>query len=221
MYSIASHLPVFSIGGPSHFTITGIDPGSVTLGVADIHVNIETLEIEGLEHRTFNANKAHNGLPIDTWMSEIYSERAMRMQELGWRLGHHFNFMRPLFIAVETAYFDIRTPTAFIPLAECIKVIELTTLRWNGFRGIHRIETSVAKKSVAPESKSLQEEYKALCKSKALVDSKAKVRWCAERHSEFARIIQGTDIDEHSLDAAVVAYAQLLRIRNNDFTITF
>lgn len=221
MLTISNFLPVWEPNGPTYFTITGTDPGSTTLGVADIHVDIQTMEIAGFEYRTFNANKSHNGMGVESWMEEYHGARANRLEELMWRYGHHLDFMRPLFIACETAYFSIKTPSAIIPLIECIKMMEMVNYTHNPYRPFYRIETGVAKKSIAPTNKETLQEYQALCKSKVLDKSKEKVRWCAERHPEFSKLILGKDIDEHSLDAAVVAYAQLLRIRDNDFTVRF
>ena len=209
------------VEGPKYFTILGVDPGTTTLGTAALHVDIETLMPAGIEFKTLNANKPSAGRTVNEWMLETHSPRAMRLRELAWMLGHEFNYFRPLFVACEAPFFNRLHPNAFGPLIEVVKMVECTTYAWNCWRPLYRIETTVAKKAVAPETTKLLAEFRELCKTKALPDSKAKVEWCALHHGEFSRLIAGKAYDEHGLDAGVVAYAQLLRIREGDYSITF
>lgn len=216
-----TQVPIYQPAGPQYFTIFGVDPGTVTFGTAAMHVDIQTLQVVGLEMRTLNANKPSGGRMRNEWMLETHSERAMRMRELAWMLGSQLEYFRPLYVASEAAFYDGLHPNAYGPLVECVKTVENTVYAWNAWRPLFRIETTVAKAAIAPETKELKQEFKELSKSKALPTSKAKVLWCALRHSEFSKIIASVPFDEHSLDAAVIAYAQLLRIRQGNFEITF
>ena len=205
----------FAQQGPEYFTILGIDPGSTTMGVSAMHVNFATLQIHGAELLTLHALKPTGGRQINQWMLDTHSERSMRLRELAWMLGQQLMYQRPVFVACEAPFFNPRNPNAYQVLVETMKVIENTVYAWNPWRPLYRIETTVAKKAVAPKDPA------GILALKAIKDSKEKVRFCVERHPEIAKWVNYAIHDEHNVDALIVAYAQLTRIRANDFSITF
>lgn len=209
------------MGGQNHYTIMGVDPGTTNLGVAVLHVEFGTNRVVGASWKALNANKPTGGRLFDSWGVELYGERATRLRELAWMFGGELVRERPTMIACETSFFNQANASAYGPLMETIKTVENSVHAWNACRPLYRIETSVAKQSISPVTPELKQEYKALSKSKALPDSKAKVLWCAQRHPEFSQIMAGLPYNEHGLDALVIAYAQLVRVRNNNFEITF
>ena len=207
--------------GPDYFIIMGIDPGTTSLGVGVLKVDINTLQVVGSNYKALNANKPSGGRLFNDWMVEYYGERSTRIRELAWMLGAELNHYRPLFVCCETAFFNATNASAFGPLMEVIKTVENSVYAWNCFRPLYRIETTVAKQAIAPVTSELKTTFKALCKSKTLDSSKARVLWCSQHHPEFSNITANIPYNEHGLDALVIAYAQLLRIRQRNFTITF
>lgn len=201
--------------GPKHFIILGIDPGSSNLGIAALHVNIDTMDVQGCEMVTLNALKPTGGRQINNWMLDTHSERSMRLRELAWMLGQQFMLHRPLLIACEAPFFNPRNPNAYQVLVEVMKTVENALYAWNPWRPLYRIETTAAKKAVAPLDPVL------LAESKLIKDSKEKIKFCVVHHPVLSNFINPLIHDEHSIDAAVVAYTQLLRIRNGDYSITF
>lgn len=201
--------------GPSYFTILGVDPGSTTMGIAALRVNIADLAITDASLTTIHALQLDSGRATNDWMLETHSARSMRLRELAWMLGQHLVIERPLFVVSEAPFFNPRNPNAYQVLVETMKVIENAVYAWNPWRPLYRIETTVAKKAVMPSDSNL------LAQFKAIKDNKEKVSFSVKHHSELSRLVNFDLHDEHAIDALIVAYTQLVRLRNNDFTITF
>lgn len=185
------------------------------LGMCALHIDYNTLRIVGSEIRTMNMNKPSGGRRVNDWMAETHSDRAVRIREMAWMLGGVFLEIRPVAVACEAPFFNPSRPNAYQVLVEVMKTIENTLYHWNPQRPLYRIETSVAKAAVSPTATDLKFQMK------LLKDSKDKVAFAVKHHPELAPWVNFDLDDEHGIDAAVVAYAQLLRFRNGDFSITF
>ncbi len=180
-----------------------------------MHVSINDLTISGCEIQTINMNKPSGGRSVNQWMLDTHSERAMRMRELAWMLGGALQYFMPVAVACEAPFFNPGRPNAYQVLVEAMKTIENTVYQWDPCKPLYRIETSVAKAAVAPHDKNLKDTLK------TIKDSKEKVEFCVRHHPELSGFVDTQLHDEHGIDAAVVAYAQLLRFRAGDFSITF
>lgn len=199
--------------GPDHFFIVGIDPGSTTMGVAALAVRISDLELLRIDSFTIDANKPCGGKSYPSSLEETYPARSVRMLEISRRLANAFDYYTPLQIACETPFYNPRNPNAYGVLVEVVKTVEIAVRDWNPWRPLYRIESTAAKKSVSPTD---EDERKRL---RLIKDSK-------ERIKETVRIfppLQFLDLSkmsEHEIDAVVVGYCQLLRLRNRDFTVS-
>ncbi len=198
--------------GPEYCFIVGIDPGSTTMGVAALAVRIEDLALLRVDSFTIDANKPCGGRTIAPGLEELYPARSVRMIEINKRLQTAFDHYQPLQIACETPFYNPRNPNAYGVLVEVVKTVEMAVREWNPWRPLYRIEATAAKKSVGPSNEADR------LRLKAIKDSK-------ERIKETVRIfppLQFLDLEkmsEHEIDATVVGYCQLQRLRARDFSI--
>lgn len=201
-------------GGPTSFFILGIDPGSTTMGVAALEINIADKALLRADSFTIDANKPCGGREVQSWKEEFYPPRTQRMDEIKIRLTHAMNHYQPLQIACETPFFNSLHPSAYGVLVEVVKVVEETVRAWSAWRPLYRVEATAAKRSVNPTNK---EEALRL---KQIKNSKDRIRETVRIFSELSFLNLDT-MSEHEVDAVVVAYCQLQRLRANDYTITF
>lgn len=185
------------------------------MGIAALRVQFESLQVLDASLTTLHALRLKEGRRTNDWMLDTHSERSMRLRELAWLVGQQLMVERPLVVASEAPFFNPSNPNAYQVLVEAMKVLENTVYAWNPWRPFYRIETTVAKKAVLPKDSNLMAQYK------AIKDSKEKVAFCVRHHPELSRLVNFSLHDEHAIDALVVAYTQLVRFRNNDFSITF
>lgn len=198
--------------GPDYCFIVGIDPGSVTMGVAALAVRIDDLTLLRVDSFTIDANKPCGGRVTSPWLEETYTARSIRMMEINKRLQTAFDHYQPLQVACEVPFYNPRNPNAYGVLVEVVKTVEAAVYEWNPWRPLYRIEATAAKKSVNPSNEADR------LRIKAIKDSKQRIK-------ETVRIfppLQFLDLEkmsEHEIDATVVGFCQLQRLRNRDFSI--
>lgn len=197
------------------FGIMGIDPGTSHLGVCFMWVKFDDLNISHVQTHTLKANKPFHFQEVNHWMLETHSEKALRIRELAHQFSCLLQENRPLYVATETPFISMQTASAFAPLVECIKTLEDVLYSYNPFKPFYRIDTTTAKRSVYPQDANLVLQYKTMTKNKAT--SKEKVLFCVNHHHELQSHLR-PDMDEHAVDAMVIAYAMLGKIRSSDFS---
>lgn len=182
------------------------------MGVAALAVRIEDLALLRVDSFTIDANKPCGGRTTSPFLEEIYPARTVRMMEIANRLSTAFDYYQPLQVACEIPFFNPRNPNAYGVLMEVVKVVETTVRQWNPWRPLYRIEATAAKKSVNPALESERQRIKAIKDSKERI--KETVRIFPELH-----FLDLDAMSEHAIDATVVGYCQLQRLRNRDFTV--
>lgn len=203
-----------TLSGPESFFIVGIDPGSTTMGVAALEVRIKDKALLRIDSFTIDANKPCGGRPVQAWKEEFYPPRAVRMDEIKIRLTNTFNHYQPLQIACESPFYNPRNPNAYGVLVEVVKVVEETVKAWSAWRPLYRIESTAAKKAINPSNKAEHDRLK------LIKDSKVRIKEAVRIYPELS-FLNLDSMSEHAIDAAVVGFCQLQRLRTGDYSITF
>lgn len=201
--------------GPDVFSIMGLDPGSFTFGTALIYVDITSLQIRSANMQTFNAMDPTGGRQVNHWMLDTHAPRAMRFRELAWMLGQSLVINRPTVVACESPFFNPSNPNAYQVLVEGMKTVENALYAYDPTYPLYRIDNTSAKKAIMPTAPDAIEHLK------SIKDSKLKVQFCVSIHPELSRLVNFNIHDEHSIDALIIGYTQLQRLRVGNYAISF
>lgn len=178
-------------------SIIGIDPGSVNLGTASLTFDIDTYDIVSCDAITFNGEKLNGNIHTGI----LYGDRLQRIQRHHDNLVNLFRKVRPISVICESAFINVRRPAAYGALTEVICAIRQAVVDYDIQTPLYTVEPSNVKKAIgAPGNadKSIVKNF--------LLNNYQLTSTCVTP-IEF--------LDEHSVDALCIAYAQYLRYRNN------
>lgn len=194
--------------------ILGIDPGTTTIGFCAMQIDPITVERIGFEAFTINAEKPCGGRQFNSDLLEAHSNTFAKLQEIGSRFDAILRHYRPVQIATELPFFHSFHPTAFSPLIQVLAMLENRVYDWNPHKPLYRIENTTAKALIYPSSK---EERK---KIQLIKGSKDRILACLNQHPDF-KWIPVDELDEHSIDACLIAECQRRRLKESDFEVRY
>lgn len=183
------------------FNIVGIDPGTDTLGYAKIAVSVPDLNIVNTEAFTLSGSKLMND---ETWIESLHGARLMRLRALESKLIRLLRSDLPLVVAAEAPFYSRRQPTAYGPLIETISMLRNAVMRFDRWTPLTFNEPRVIKQAVGVVGKIPKGKAKEVVRDRVLVLKELK--YCGN--------IPIHRLDEHSIDAIAIAYAQLLAMRS-------
>ncbi len=189
---------------PSHpvpYRVLGIDPGSVTLGVAVLDFDLDTRVVELIDAQTFDASKS---LGQYRNVVEVHGERVARLLAHENGLSTYFGIMRPQTIVSESPYLG-RFPLPFAALTECITAIRRAVLRYDPFMPLHMADPMTVKAAVGVHAKGRRDKD-------ALKKEKVQAAVAALPLSNRSGI-DLMQLDEHSIDAIAVAMSRLVEMQ--------
>lgn len=169
--------------------IVGIDPGSMTLGLCVLSLDVTTLEIVHTQAQTFYGDK----LPyFDKHVAGVHGERIARI------LAHKQNILnilihyKPIAIASESPFFNMKRPNAFAALLETMSEIRNAVIEYNPRLSVVTIDPPTVKKAVGAAGNA----------------DKIAVQTALYKIADQLKFIgkEVTKLDEHSIDAVAVAY---------------
>lgn len=176
--------------GPSTVRIIGIDPGTDTLGIGVIDVDIDDYSTKLVYAETLHAAKATRK---QEWKREILGGADTRILSHADELLERLAILEPTVVASESPFLNYRRVTAFEALVKCFRM--LREVLWNYspsmfLRGIDPItvKNSVGVSHIGTDKTDMQKAVVALYKDKCDDDFPI------------------GDIDEHSIDAVAVAH---------------
>lgn len=173
------------------FYIVGIDPGSQTLGVAVIEVDIVSRNIVSTQACTFTGDKLYRE---DDHYRELYGDKFYRIDKHRENLTAIFRYVRPIAICCESPFYSQRRPSAFGVLMEVLTAIQEAVKDYNSGMSLHVIDPPNVKKAVGASGNADKESVKrAILKMPNL---------------NFKGFCPLEKLDEHSIDAIGVAYYQ-------------
>ena len=179
-----------------HVRVIGIDPGSVTLGVACMTVDVNTLQIVNTQAVTFIGTK----LPIDPWMEQMHSPRFARIAAHKENLKNVFNYCHPIVVACESPFYNPSRPHAYGVLVETLDAIRHAVWEYDPCLSLELTDPPTIKMAVGGKGNADKDEMKRLILR--LPDL------------NFTGMTPLHLLDEHSIDAIAVAYTKLLQYRS-------
>ena len=173
--------------------ILGIDPGTNTLGVAELSFDVETLEILNMTAKTLTAAKHTK----DFWSNGIHGDRFSRINWLEESLLDILQESDPFQIAIESPFFNRMRPNAFEPLIQIKFAVQRAVQRHSAWRCMYEIDPPTVKKAVGVKGNA----------DKFVV-----------RDGLIAMNLPWTGtavnmLDEHSIDAGAVAIARFEQMK--------
>lgn len=192
------------------FRVIGIDPGSNTLGVAVLDIDLMSQTETLVDARTFDASK---GLREYHNMLRVYGELATRVQSHEDTLVGYFSFYRPHAIICESPFLG-RFPAAFKALLACMFSIQRAVIRYDRFMPLHMADPMSVKAAVGVTSKGIPKGPRQKGRKRGRTNAelaKDKVRDAVLGLDMInASGLDLTLLDEHSIDAIAVARARVM-----------
>ena len=165
------------------FRVMSIDPGTDTLGVSVLDLNLETLQTTLAEVHTFRGSQLQRGYPT---IGDRHGDRIARLYGHEENLAGYMNLTRPDSIITEGPYLG-RFPQAYAALVECVSAIRRAVIRYDYFAPLHVIDPSSVKKHMGVKGTS--------------GDKGAMTRaLCDLMYVENPKILNPSLIDIHQLD---------------------
>jgi Holliday junction resolvasome RuvABC endonuclease subunit len=174
-----------------HISIVGIDPGSDTMGIGCLKIDIKTLEIIESTAWTIVASKM---VKDTSWDSVIYSYKYARIEQLKKCLISTFNRINPIIIVCESPFYNPRRPNAYGVLVEVLKTVKDSVNEHDRWKPLYLIDPSSIKKSVGAsggaDKTAMKEKVSKLSELKFIGDTTIE------------------ELDEHAIDALATAYCK-------------
>lgn len=174
--------------------IIGIDPGSTTMGVGLIEVNLKDQLIIGMAAKTLNAKK----LRLSELDEKVHSARYSRIYALGDALYDLFAEVKPSIVACESPFMSRRQPTAYGSLMETVYAVRTALRNYDSTIPLDLVDPPTAKIAVGAKGNAGKEEVLA-----------GLVKVCEKEGALFDEEKSGMaikEIDEHSSDGLAIAY---------------
>lgn len=180
----------------STFTVTGIDPGSNSLGVSTFYLDVDSLQIVKSEAMTYvGANLGKN-----TFHTKLHGDRIGRIHGHKENLLRYFELERPFLIASEAPFVSRAHPLAGLVLTEVIEAIRSAMYEYDKSKDIYLIDPPTVKNAVGAAGNAPKEKVR------------EKVMQLPDLN--YQGVIPLALLDEHGLDSLAVGYCLVTRLRN-------
>lgn len=174
----------------SRYRIVGIDPGTDTLGVSLLELDLSTCVISLAGSQTFRGHHLAREFPMT---AEKHGDRFARLMAHRKNLLEYFQAHKPHVIACESPYFRRRMPMAFSALTECVFTIRQATEMYNPEKPLYLYDPPTVKNAVGVGGKNGDKEA-----------MRAGVIKLTDLQNPLG--ISYQSLDEHSIDSIAVAY---------------
>lgn len=128
---------------PQHYIILCIDPGTDTLGVGVLGLDLSDMSLHVHEAWTVHASSRVDPLSIDCF----HGNRQARLKALGQTLGAVLERVRPHAVISEAPFLG-RFPQSFEALVQCVNMIRQTVYNYDPALFLQTIDPPSAKKAV-------------------------------------------------------------------------
>lgn len=181
--------------------IIGLDPGSETLGVSVVQMDIKTKNIERIHAYTLRGSKLFDD---EGFEAELLGVRIARIKALKGALVRIFTLEQPINVACESPFFSMRRPSAFGALLEVVTAIREGLISYDDWLKLHLIDPPTVKKAVGAPGNADKDRVK-----QAILEHYA-------QHFDGGKE-EVLALDEHSIDATAVAICRRQGLLNNIF----
>lgn len=175
-------------------SIIGLDPGTETLGVGVLYVELEDFRIVSSSAKTYRGSKLAGKAD---WISEVHGDRTGRIEAHLHNLVQIFREVRPMDIACESPFSNKKFPQSFGALVETLSAIRRAVMQYDIWKPLHLVDPPSVKNAVGVKGNKGGPEGKALM-------LQALLRLAGEFN--YNGVIPFDQLDEHSVDALAVAY---------------
>jgi Holliday junction resolvasome RuvABC endonuclease subunit len=182
---------------PTPYRIVGIDPGTDTLGVSVLDLDLADKSISIVTSQTFHGSKLIRGFQE---MEETYGARFARLHALEQLLVEVFFEERPHSIISESPYFNSRRPQAYGALVEAMSMIARAVYRHCSRMPLLTVDPASNKANLKVSGKSGDKD---LMKNAIL----GRTDLLNPRHVPLDQL------DEHSIDSMAVALYRACAVR--------
>lgn len=182
-------------GSSPIINILGMDPGSHSLGVAVISIDITTLRIVNSIAWTLDGKKLAGK---DDWVTQLHGERNGRVHALENELLEIFRYFQPLEIASESPFINSKFPQAGLALTVVICAIRSAVMHYDLWKELHLVDPPSVKMAVGAPGNAPKEVVKE--KVMQLVD----LNYTGSTPIHL--------LDEHSIDALAVTYCRYRKL---------
>lgn len=170
--------------------IIGIDPGTETMGVAIMYIDVATLNILEIRANTYRGSL----LPQDRMLGLTYGDRAARIHAHEQNLIELFKLYSPVAIVSEAPFFNPRMPDAYAALVEAVSAIGRAVFAYSDVKPLYKVPPSNVKQAIGAKGNADKPTMKATLLSIAEISN-------AIKDAQY--------LDEHCIDAIAVAYHRL------------
>lgn len=184
----------------SQFRIMAIDPGSDTLGLSLLTVDLRTGEIAVEYSSTHTASRKLRYLPngYEDLHGSMFSRMFCHRQMLT-RMMHEF---QPHSIIAESAFLKKKFANAFASLTVGLEMIKAAIFDYNRFMVLELIGPSEAKKAVGHKG--------------GKGSDKEGVKECVVNYPGLIWHVDPTELDEHSSDSIAIGMSKALKVRGEN-----
>lgn len=176
------------------FRVVGIDPGTDTLGVACLELDLEEQRIGLADARTFHGSRMLG--PRQSLMG-VHGSRFARLDGLEEALVDYFYQAQPHAVCSESPYLNKRFPTTFAALTESLTSIRRALIRYDDRIPLHTVDPAKAKAALGVSGKS---------GDKLLVQRAVEALNLPNPNGVDYRLL-----DEHSFDAIAIGHFEINR----------
>lgn len=172
----------------------GIDPGTTRPGVGIIDYDAENRKIIRVRLQVLHLEKMARSIPY----TRSQSPRFLKLLAFRHFMLALLKLERPLGVASEHPFINIKRPGAVIPLAECLFMLEDVVHEYDPYMGLEKIDPSSIKNSVGVKGNSGEKH--------AMTEGMKKI-------PEIMDVLEGDidKMDNNAIDAGAVAYCSLKR----------
>lgn len=177
--------------------ILGIDPGNTTMGVALLDLSVPEMTLTLAHAYTVDSTKQYDNRH---YLLEHRSERHLRQKIMSQSMTRALRFYEPDLVAIESPFMH-RLPQAFAALTELMLRLEDAVEEHNVSFHITKIAPVKAKKAIGVKD----------------IKSKSSVKDALKKKKVSISERQWESMDEHSIDATVVAFTVAQQIIEGEY----
>lgn len=168
----------------------GIDPGTTKPGLCLLYYDMSSRQIVKIIARVLTLDKFIRDSPYTNYQNEKF----LRLRALDLILRDVLRTERPVRVASEVPFINIKRPGAVIPLAECLNVVENCVFDYNPYMPLDKFAPSLVKKAVHARTNS---------------NDKNEMTTAILEIPELANNVVGRlrHMDNNAVDSIAVAYA--------------
>ena len=183
---------------PTPFRAIGIDPGTDTLGLSVLDLDLKDGEIRVEESLTFFGSKM---VRERQGVADDHGARFARLQGLEEALVQSFFYWKPHAIICESPFYNPRRPGAYAALIEAVGMVQRAVYSYAPHMALLTIDPASAKAHLGVSGKSGDKELV----KQAIVKR-------IDLHNPHG--IDLTALDEHSIDSLAIAYYRIAQVKD-------